>query len=72
VDVDKIARQLLSFTRFLGEKKSNEAGATVASSVRYGSWHCCQIEQGLLDYNGNSQYVFLHHFSLFTTCESGI
>ncbi len=31
----KIARQLLPFTRFLGEKKSNEAGAIVASSVRY-------------------------------------
>jgi hypothetical protein len=35
VDVDKIATQLLPFTRFLGEKKSNEAGAIVASSVRY-------------------------------------
>jgi hypothetical protein len=35
VDVDKISRQLLPFTRFLGEKKSNEAGAIVAGSVRY-------------------------------------
>jgi hypothetical protein len=35
VDVDKISRQLLPFIRILGEKKSNEAGAIVASSVSY-------------------------------------
>jgi hypothetical protein len=67
VDVDTIARQLLPFNRFLGEKKSNEAGAIVASWVRYIA-HCivARLNKGLLDYNGNSQYVFFCNISLFS------